>query len=82
MNRWWTPADATAVVLKALATERAIRARHRETVRIAHRQPWLIGSVDAQQVAVARARAGHTESVERTRGLTVFQRTHQRQRAA
>ncbi len=67
--RWWTPADSVAAVERALATERAIRARHRATVHLVHRGPWLIGSVDAQQTAVAWARIRHTESVERSRML-------------
>jgi hypothetical protein len=68
-NRWWTPADGVAAVSKALASEATIRARHRATVHLVHREPWLIGSVDAQQTAVAWARIRHRESVERTRAL-------------
>jgi len=72
--RWWVPADGVAAVERALASERAIRERCRETVHTAHRTPWLIGSVDAQQTAVAWARIRHTASVERTRALLVERR--------
>jgi hypothetical protein len=70
MNRWWTPADGRAAIERALASELGIRARHRETVRIAHRSPWLIGGVSAQRAAIAWARLNHTASEERTRALS------------
>lgn len=46
-------------------TERAIRARHRETVRQIHREPWVIGTPDTRAMRLAWARIWHTESVAR-----------------
>lgn len=81
MTRPWHPADAGRAIDRALASEAEIRAKARELVAIAHREPWKIGSVDAQQYTVARARERHTASVERTNALLVSQRTMARRAA-
>lgn len=65
MNRWLTPADAAAAVLKALAIERAIQARCEETISIVRDEPWKIGGVDAQEAAFVRAMDDRAASIER-----------------
>lgn len=78
MNRWLTPADAAAAVLKALAIERAIQARCEETIAIVRDEPWKIGGVGAQEAAFVRAMDDRAASIEREAALL----GNRRQRAA
>ena len=61
-------------IRRALEAESRIRKDARAMVRLVHREPWLIGSPDAQQVMLARSRRRHTESIERTRALYPYRR--------
>lgn len=73
VNRWWKPSDRAEALMLALQSECDIRERARHLTHVAHREPWLIGSPDAVQDAIAWARIRHTESIARSRALATVE---------